>query len=153
MTRVASVEGARVLVLHGPNLNLLGSREPSLYGTVTLDAINASLIERGRVHHVIVECHQSNHEGVLVDLLHAARGRCQGVIFNPAGYTHTSVVLRDAVLAVELPVIEVHLTNTEAREDFRKVSLLGAVCLGRVMGFGALSYTLALDAMIAHLAR
>mgnify|MGYP000900627263 FL=1 len=140
----------RFLVLHGPNLNLLGRREPDIYGTATLADIDDALRRRGDALGVDVECHQSNHEGVLIDLIHGALGRCRGVVFNPGAYTHTSVALRDAVAAVALPVVEVHLSNTEAREDFRRVSLLGAVCLGRIMGFGARSYTLALDALIDH---
>lgn len=142
----------RVLVLNGPNLNLLGAREPAVYGRATLAEIERSLIARGDTYGLAVECHQSNHEGALIDLLHAAMGRCEGVIFNPGAYTHTSIALRDAVAAIGLPVVEVHLSNTDAREDFRKVSYVGAVCLGRIMGFGAQGYLLALDALRAHLA-
>jgi 3-dehydroquinate dehydratase II len=140
----------RILVLHGPNLNLLGTREPELYGRATLADINHSLHTLGDARGFDVECHQSNHEGALIDLLHGSVGRCVGIVINPGGYTHTSVALRDAIVAIALPAVEVHLTNTEAREDFRKVSFVGAVCLGRIMGFGAHSYTMALDALISH---
>lgn len=141
----------RVLVLHGPNLNLLGTREPAVYGTTTLAEIDRALVARGASLGVEVECHQSNHEGALLDLLHGAMGRCRGVVFNPGAYTHTSIALRDAVAAIGIPVVEAHLSNTDAREDFRKVSHVGAVCLGRIMGFGARSYLLALDALVGHL--
>jgi 3-dehydroquinate dehydratase-2 len=141
----------RLLVLHGPNLNLLGTREPGIYGHTTLAEIDAALAVRAEAAGVTVECHQSNHEGALIDLLHGAMGRCQGVVINPGGYTHTSVALRDAVAAIGIPVVEAHLSNTEAREPFRHRSLVGAVCLGRVMGFGPRSYFLALDALIEHL--
>lgn len=141
----------RVLVLHGPNLNLLGVREPRVYGRTTLAEIDTALVARGASMGVAVECHQSNHEGTLIDLLHGCIDRCRGVLFNPGGYTHTSVALRDAVAAIGLPVVEVHLSNTEAREDFRRVSLLATVCVGRVVGFGARSYLLALDGLLGHL--
>ncbi len=141
----------RILVLHGPNLNLLGVREPAVYGTTTLADIDARLVARGAAQGVTVECAQSNHEGALVDRLHAAMGRCQGALFNPGAYTHTSVALRDAIAAVGYPVVEVHLTNIEARESFRRRSYIAAVCVGRVSGFGARSYEVALDALIAHL--
>lgn len=141
----------RVLVLHGPNLNLLGAREPHVYGVTTLAEIDASLVDHGRALGVEVECFQSNHEGALIDALHAARGRCAGVLFNPGGYTHTSIALRDAVAAIGLPVVEVHLSNTDAREDFRRRSYVAAVCLARVQGFGARGYLLALDGLVAHL--
>lgn len=140
-----------VLVLHGPNLNLLGTREPEVYGTTTLAEIDAALAERAAARGCAVECHQSNHEGTLLDLLHGARGRCAGVVLNPGGLTHTSVALRDAIAAVALPVIEVHLTHTDAREPFRRRSLVAPVCAGRVSGFGAWSYYLALDGLLARL--
>ncbi len=146
-----SAERPRILVLHGPNLNLLGTREPEVYGRTTLDEIDRALVTQGDVAGVEIECRQSNHEGALIDHLHGAVGRCRAVVFNPGAYTHTSVALRDAVAAIGIPVVEVHLTNTEAREDFRRVSFVGAACLGRVMGFGPKSYALALDALLAHL--
>jgi 3-dehydroquinate dehydratase-2 len=133
------------LVLHGPNLNLLGTREPSVYGTATLADIDASLVARGRELGLTVECAQSNHEGELIDRLHAARGVHGGVIINPGGYTHTSVAIHDAIRAIELPVIEVHLSNTSAREEFRRRSITGAACVGRVEGFGRDGYVMALE--------
>jgi len=151
MPPTAPAERPRILVLHGPNLNLLGAREPDIYGRSTLAEIDAALAARAEVAGVAVECHQSNHEGALIDLLHGAMGRCQGVVLNPGGYTHTSVALRDAVAAIGIPVVEAHLSNTDAREPFRRRSLVGPVCLGRVMGFGPRSYFLALDALIGHL--
>jgi 3-dehydroquinate dehydratase-2 len=140
-----------VLVLHGPNLNLLGSREPEVYGTVTLEALDRALGERARALGVTVTCFQSNHEGALVDRLHAARETTQGVLLNPAGLTHTSVVLRDAIAAVGLPVVEVHLSHTDRREPFRRVSRVAPVCVARVAGFGAQGYLLALDGLVARL--
>jgi 3-dehydroquinate dehydratase-2 len=151
MPPTAPSDRPRILVLHGPNLNLLGAREPDIYGRATLAEIDAALAVRAEAAGVAVECHQSNHEGALIDLLHGAMGRCRGVVLNPGGYTHTSVALRDAVAAIGVPVVEAHLSNTDAREPFRRRSLVGAVCLGRVMGFGARSYFLALDALIEHL--
>jgi 3-dehydroquinate dehydratase-2 len=138
----------KVLVLHGPNLNLLGTREPEIYGAMTLDEINAELVELGRSLGADVKCLQSNHEGALIDALHDARTWANGVIFNPGGYTHTSIALRDAITAIGLPVIEVHMSNTDAREEFRHASLISAVCKGKVVGFGWKSYVLALRALI-----
>ncbi|MEN4041305.1 MAG: type II 3-dehydroquinate dehydratase [Anaerolineaceae bacterium] len=135
-----------VLVLHGPNLNLLGEREPEVYGRLTLEEIDRRLVALGRDLGIAVQTRQSNHEGELIDALHAARGM-QGVIFNPAGYTHTSVALRDAVAAIGVPVIEVHLSNTQAREDFRARSLIAPLCKGTIAGFGWYSYALALYAL------
>lgn len=140
-----------VLVLHGPNLNLLGKREPEVYGQLTLVEINERLVAAGRELGMEVEAKQSNSEGALIEALHAARAWADGVIFNPAGYTHTSVALRDAIAAIELPVIEVHLSNIEAREEFRHRSLLAPVCVGRIAGFGWRSYWLALHAMAQRL--
>ncbi len=137
----------RVLVLHGPNLNLLGTREPEVYGNLTLAEIDRRLVELGRELNVEVRTLQSNHEGALVDALQEARTWAQGVIFNPGGYTHTSVALRDAISAIGIPVIEVHLSNVYAREDFRHTSLISAVCKGKIVGFGWRSYELALRAL------
>ncbi len=136
-----------MLVLHGPNLNLLGTREPEVYGRTTLAEIDARLAVVAAREGLVVESHQSNHEGVLIDLLHTARGRCAGVVLNAGGLTHTSVALRDAIVAVELPTIEVHVSNTTAREAFRHASLVGPVCVGRIEGLGADGYELALLAL------
>ena len=141
-----------ILVLHGPNLNLLGQREPGVYGNITLDTINTRLSELGQELNIEVRCIQSNHEGVMIDALHEARNWAKGVILNPGGYTHTSVALRDAVAAIGLPVVETHLSNVYAREDFRHRSLVSAVCSGCVVGFGWRSYTLALRALVEILA-
>jgi 3-dehydroquinate dehydratase-2 len=131
-----------ILLLHGPNLNLLGTREPEVYGKLTLDDINARILEVGREHGVEVRAFQSNSEGALIDALQSARTWASGVVFNPGGYTHTSVALRDAVSAIGIPVIEVHLSNVYAREEFRHTSLLSPVCKGKITGFGWRSYWL-----------
>jgi 3-dehydroquinate dehydratase II len=136
-----------ILVLHGPNLNLLGAREPEIYGNLTLAEIDQHLIALGLERGLEVRCVQSNLEGALIDALHDARTWAQGVIINPGGYTHTSVALRDAISAIGLPVIEVHLSNVYAREEFRHVSMISPVCKGKIVGFGWLSYKLALDGL------
>ena len=141
----------QVLVLNGPNLNLLGTREPEVYGSDTLDDIVSAVTAAAADRDVTVRAVQSNVEGELVDALHDARDWASGVIFNPGAYTHTSIALRDAITAVELPVVEVHLSNVHAREDFRSRSMVSGVCLGVVTGFGAIGYRLALDALLAHL--
>ena len=137
----------RFLILHGPNLNLLGTREPSLYGTLTLDEINARLQQWARLQQVELQIVQSNHEGALVDAIHAAVTWADGIVINAGAYTHTSLALRDAIAAVKLPTIEVHLSNIHAREAFRRRSLLAPVCRGQVSGLGWLGYRLALEAL------
>lgn len=136
-----------ILVLHGANLNLLGVREPEIYGTLSLADIDQRLQEKGKEMDLLVECRQSNIEGELVDLLQSALDWAAGVVFNAGGYTHTSVVLRDAVAAIQIPVIEVHLSNPQARESFRQQSLLAPVCVGSIAGFGWYSYVLGLQAL------
>lgn len=137
----------KILVLHGPNLNLLGTREPEIYGSMTLGDINTHLLELGKKFDAELKCSQSNHEGALIDALQDAQTWADGAIFNPGGYTHTSVALRDAIAALKIPVIEVHLSNVYAREEFRHVSLISGVCKGKIIGFGWRSYTLALRAL------
>jgi len=141
----------RVLILHGPNLNLLGSREQSIYGTVTLDAIDASLSKLGDELGVALDIRQSNHEGELVSWIQEARSGYDGIIINPAAYTHTSVAIRDALAAVELPTIEVHLSNIHRREEFRRCSYVSGVALGQICGFGPTGYLLALRGLCEHL--
>jgi 3-dehydroquinate dehydratase-2 len=141
----------KILVLHGPNLNLLGTREPGVYGNLTMDEINTRCVALGAELVVEVRCQQSNHEGALIDALHEARAWADGVVFNPGGYTHTSVALRDAIAAIGIPVIEVHLSNVYAREEFRHTSLVSAVCKGKISGLGWRSYTLALRALVEML--
>ena len=134
----------KILVINGPNLNLLGSREPGLYGTETLEAINARLGSLAESLGAEADFLQSNHEGALVDAIQGLAGRYDGAVLNAGAYTHTSLALRDAVLASPVPVVEVHLTNPAAREEFRKSSLLSGACRGLIAGFGAASYELAL---------
>lgn len=138
----------KILVLHGPNLNLLGLREPEIYGAMTLNDINEKMIALGKELGADVKCLQSNHEGALIDALHDARTWAAGVVFNPGGYTHTSVALRDAISAIVIPVIEAHLSNVYAREEFRHTSLISAVCKGKVTGFGWRSYELGLRGLV-----
>jgi 3-dehydroquinate dehydratase-2 len=137
----------KILILHGPNLNLIGQREPDVYGSMTLAEIDEKLAAVAVELGLDIECRQSNQEGVLVDALQDARTSADGVVFNPGGYTHTSVALRDAIVAIEIPVVEVHLSNIAAREEFRHTSVVSAVCRGTITGFGWRSYVLGLRAL------
>jgi 3-dehydroquinate dehydratase-2 len=141
----------QLLALHGPNLNLLGSREPGLYGSATLEQINAMLRERATALGAAIDCVQSNHEGVLVDRIQAALGTVDGILINAGAYTHTSIALRDALLAVDIPYVELHLSNVHARESFRHHSCLADRAVGVICGFGPASYGLALEGLVGHL--
>jgi len=141
-----------VLVLHGPNMNLLGERETEIYGETDLDAVDQELIKEGAALGFEVRTHQSNHEGELITALHGAQKWAVGIVFNPAGYTHTSIALRDAVAGIDLPVVEIHMSNISAREEFRCRSLIAPVCVGQISGFGLNSYKLGLHALRGILA-
>ncbi|CAK6696617.1 type II 3-dehydroquinate dehydratase [Cyanobium sp. Maggiore-St4-Cus] len=141
----------QLLALHGPNLNLLGTREPGVYGSQTLDQVNAELESRAQALGAAISCFQSNHEGALVDRIHEGRGSVDGILINAGAYTHSSIALRDALLGVAIPFVELHLSNTHAREPFRHHSTLADKALGVICGFGPLSYTLALEGLVAHL--
>lgn len=143
----------RILVLHGPNLNALGTREPDIYGRVTLAEVDDRLRELAVELGIEIECLQSNHEGVLIDRLHGARERMNGILLNPAGFTHTSVALHDAVAAAGIPVVEVHITNPSSRESFRRESRISPAALAVVQGFGPDSYLLGLRGIATHLDR
>ncbi len=140
----------RIAVLNGPNLNLLGVREPELYGSDSLEDIESAVRDRARSEGVEILWHQTNHEGEFVDLVQGLRGNVAGALVNAAGFTHTSLAIRDAFLAVRVPFVEVHLSNIFAREPERRHSLLADIAVGIVSGFGSLGYLLAFDAMVAH---
>jgi 3-dehydroquinate dehydratase-2 len=140
-----------ILVLHGPNLNLLGKREPGVYGVATLDEINQMLERESQVLQVKSVSLQSNHEGALVDAIHSALYQHEGILINPGAYTHTSVAIRDAIAAVNLPTVEVHLSNIYRREEFRHHSYIAAVAIGQISGFGVESYRLGLHALVSYL--
>ena len=141
----------QLLALHGPNLNLLGTREPGLYGSASLEQINRQLHQRAVELGATIDSFQSNHEGALVDRIHQARGQADGILINAGAYTHTSIALRDALLGVAIPYVELHLSNTHAREPFRHHSYLADKALGVICGFGPTSYRLALEGLVAHL--
>jgi 3-dehydroquinate dehydratase-2 len=140
-----------ILVLHGPNLNLLGQREPGVYGSATLNDINKLLEREAQALQVKVSIQQSNHEGVLVDAIHSMSGQQQGLLINAGAYTHTSVAIRDAIAAVNIPAVEVHLSNIYRREAFRHHSFIAAVAIGQISGFGSESYRLGLQALVTYL--
>ncbi|HIU86663.1 TPA: type II 3-dehydroquinate dehydratase [Candidatus Spyradomonas excrementavium] len=141
----------KILVVNGPNLNLLGTREPEVYGTLTLEKINEELLKYAKELGVEMEFFQSNVEGEIVNAIQAARQNCAGIVINPAAYTHTSVAIRDAISAVALPAVEIHISNVYAREEFRKDSLIAPVCIGQIAGFGLDSYKLAMLALVKFL--
>lgn len=141
----------QLLVLNGPNLNLLGTRQPEIYGATTLADVEALCHETASVLGAAVTCFQSNHEGVLIDQIHAARGTMDGIVLNAGAYTHTSIALMDAIKSVELPVVELHLSNIHAREEFRHKSWIAPVAVGQICGFGPAGYALALRALVGHI--
>lgn len=140
-----------ILVLHGPNLNLLGLREPGVYGSETLDNINRLLKQEAEIQGVTISVLQSNHEGVLVDAIHSSRGQHQGILINAGAYTHTSVAIRDAISGVNIPTVEVHLSNIYCREQFRHHSFIAPVAIGQISGFGSYSYILGLTAIVNYI--
>jgi 3-dehydroquinate dehydratase-2 len=148
---VLEKDNLSILVLHGPNLNLLGLREPQIYGSVTLEDINCRLENESKTLGVMVSCLQSNHEGVLVEAIHQALGKHQGILINAGAYTHTSIAIKDALSGVKIPTVEVHLSNIYQRESFRHHSHIAPIAIGQISGFGAESYRLGLQALVNHL--
>ena len=138
----------KILVINGPNLNMLGTREPEVYGTLTLDAINTRIASEAEVMRIDVEFIQSNSEGEIIDAIHSAEGDTHGIILNAGAYTHYSYAIRDAVASVSVPCIEVHLSNVHARDEFRHTSVIAPVCIGQISGFGIMSYLLAMRALL-----
>lgn len=141
----------KILILNGPNINMLGTREPEIYGSLTLADINAQLLDYAQELGVEIETFQSNIEGEIVDKIQSAKKDCQGIVINPAAYTHTSVAIRDAISAVALSAVEVHISNIHSREEFRKNSFIAPVCIGQISGFGADSYKLGLKGLVDFL--
>ncbi len=141
----------KILLINGANLNMLGQREPEKYGSTTLKDIETLVIEKGKNLNCEVETFQSNHEGEIVDKIQQAKNVYEGILINAGGYTHTSVVIRDAIAAVNIPTVEIHMTNIHAREDFRHTSLISGVCIGQVVGFKELSYIFALEGLVNYL--
>ena len=141
----------KILLINGANLNLLGTREPEKYGNTTLKDIEGSVINRGKELGADVDVWQSNHEGEIVDKIQSSKGVYDGILINAGGYTHTSVVIRDAIASVGIPTVEIHMTNIHAREEFRHTSLISGVAIGQVVGFKELSYTLALEGLVSYL--
>ena len=141
----------KILLINGANLNMLGSREPEKYGSTTLKDIENSVITRGAELGAEIDAWQSNHEGDIVDKIQSAKGVYDGILINAGGYTHTSIVIRDALASVQIPTVEIHMTNIHAREEFRHTSLISGVCLAQVVGFKELSYTLALEGLVNYL--
>lgn len=141
----------KILLINGANLNMLGQREPEKYGHTTLKDIETQVIEKGKEFDCIVDTYQSNHEGDIVDKIQQAKGTYDGILINAGGYTHTSVVIRDAIAATNIPTVEIHMTNIHSREEFRHNSLISGVCIGQVVGFKELSYIFALEGLINYL--
>ncbi len=146
-----SQQTIRILVIHGPNLNLLGTREPDVYGTITLERINEMIRDWASAHGIEVLIFQSNHEGAILDEIHSGLGKVQGILINPGAFTHYSYAIRDAIGAVGIPAVEVHLSNIHAREAFRHTSVIAPVAVGQVSGFGAQSYILGLEGLIGRI--